>query len=132
MSSIYSYFKFFLVSYFLIGMHIILDTPGGTGLYLSFNIIAWLLVVILLALGLWQITLNKKIVYSKMLVWLSIGCLCLFIPSFYSFEFTDHAIPRLLALTGGLLLLFCLYQFPVTQTDKHQLLILILVAVTIE
>ena len=132
MSSIYSYFKFFLVSYFLIGMHIILDTPGGTGLYLSFNIFAWLFVVILIALGLWQITLNKKIVYSNMLVWLSIGCLCLFIPSFYSFEFTDHAIPRLLALTGGLLLLFCLYQFPVTQTDKHQLLILILVAVAIE
>jgi len=113
-------------------MHIILDTPGGTGLYLSFNIFAWLFVVVLIALGLWQVTLNKKIVYSKMLVWLSIGCLCLFIPAFYSFEFTDHAIPRLLALTAGLLFLFCLYQFPVTQTDKHQLLILILVAVAIE
>lgn len=129
---LYSYFKFFLISYFLVGMHIILDTPGGTGLYLSFNIIAWLFVVILLALGLWQMAINKKIVYSKMLVWLSVGCLCLYIPAFFAFEFTDHAIPRLLALTAGLLLLFCLYQFPVTQTDKHQLLILILVAVAIE
>lgn len=132
MWSTYSYFKFFLVSYFLIGMHVILDTPGGTGLYLSFNIIAWLFVVILIALGLWQITLNKKIAYSKMLVWLSLGCLCLFVPVFYSFEFTDHAIPRLLALTGGLLLLFCLYQFPVKQSDKYQLLIVILIAVAIE
>lgn len=113
-------------------MHIILDTPGGTGLYLSFNIIAWLFVVILIAIALWQLTLNKKIVYSKMLIWLSIGCLCLFVPAFYSFEFTDHAIPRLLALIGGLLLLFCLYQFPVKQSDKYQLLILILVAVALE
>lgn len=129
---LYSYFKFFLISYFLIGMHIILDTPGGTGLYLSFNIIAWLFVVILIALGLWQITLNKKIVYSKMLVWLSIGCLLLCVPAFYSFEFTDHAIPRILALTGGLLLLFCLYQFPVNQLEKYQLLILILIAVALQ
>lgn len=132
MRSVHSYFKFFLISYFLVGMHIILDTPGGTGLYLSFNIIAWLFVVILIALGFWQITLNKKIIYSKMLIWLSIGCLCLYIPTFYSFEFTDHAIPRLLALTSGLLLLFCLYQFPVKKAEKYQLLVLILIAVALE
>jgi O-antigen polymerase len=132
MLSPFSYFKFFLSAYFLVGMHIILDTPGGTGLYLSFNIIAWLFVVTLIAFGLWQVTLNKKIVYSKMLIGLSIGCLCLLVPTFYSFEFTDHAIPRLLALIGGLLLLFCLYQFPVKQSDKYQLLILILIAVAME
>jgi O-antigen polymerase len=132
MWSLFSFFKFFLLSYFLVGMHIVLDTPGGTGLYLSFNIIAWLFVVILIALGLWQITQNKKVAYSKMLVWLGMGCFCLYVPAFYSFEFTDHAIPRLLALTGGLLLLFCLYQFPVTQSDKYQLLMLILTAVALE
>ncbi|MBL4765547.1 MAG: O-antigen ligase C-terminal domain-containing protein [Colwellia sp.] len=113
-------------------MHIILDTPGGTGLYLSFNTIAWLFIVTLVALGLWQITLNKRIYYSKMLIWLLLGYLCLLTPVFYSFEFTDHAIPRLLALTGGLLLLFCLYQFPVKQSDKYQLLIVILIAVALE
>jgi O-antigen polymerase len=132
MWSLFSFFKFFLLSYFLVGMHIILDTPGGTGLYLSFNIIAWLFVVILIALGLWQITQNKKVTYSKMLVWLSMGCFCLYVPAFYSFEFTDHAIPRLLALTGGLLLLFCLYQFPITKSDKYQLLMLVLIAVALE
>jgi len=132
MWTLFSYFKFFLSAYFLVGMHVILDTPGGTGLYLSFNIIGWLFVVTLIALGLWQVTLNKKIVYSKKLIWLSLGCLCLYVPTFYSFEFTDHAIPRLLALTGGLLLLFCLYQFPVKQSDKYQLLILILIAVALE
>jgi O-antigen polymerase len=113
-------------------MHIIIDTPGGTGLYLSFNIIAWLFVTILISLGLWQITLNKKIIYSKMLIGLSLGYICLLVPAFYSFEFTEHAIPRLLALSGGLLLLFCLYQFPVKYSDKHLILNLILAAVAIE
>ncbi len=113
-------------------MHIILDTPGGTGLYLSYNIIAWLFVVIMIALGLWQITLNRKIYYSKMLLWLMLGYSCLLIPVFYHFEFTDHAIPRLLALTGGLLFLFCLYQFKVSKQQMMQLLLLILAAVAIE
>lgn len=132
MWSLFSFLKLFIAGYFLIGMHIVFDTPGGTGLYLSFNIIAWFFVVILIALGLWQVTLNKKIIYSKMLIWLSLGCFCLLVPAFYSFEFTDHAIPRLLALVGGLLLLFCLYQFPATQSDKYHLLTIILIAVAVE
>ncbi len=76
MWSLFSYFKLFIAGYFLLGMHTILDTPGGMGLYLSFNIIAWLFIVILIALGLWQITVNKKIIYRKILGWLSLGCLC--------------------------------------------------------
>jgi len=42
-------------------MHIVLETPGGTGLYLSFNVFGWLIATILISLGLWQITLNKKL-----------------------------------------------------------------------
>jgi O-antigen polymerase len=113
-------------------MHIILDTPGGVGLYLSYNIIAWLITSILIALGLWQVTLNKKIYYSKMLLWLSLGCVCLIIPIFYHFEFTDHAIPRVLALIGGLLFLFSLYQFQLSKLEALRLLVLILLAVAIE
>ncbi len=113
-------------------MHVILDTPGGVGLYLSYNIIAWLITSILIALGLWQITLNKKIYYSKMLLWLSLGCTFLIIPVFYHFEFTDHAIPRVLALIGGLLFLFSLYQFQLSKLEALRLLVLILLAVVIE
>ena len=113
-------------------MHVILDTPGGVGLYLSYNIIAWLITSILIALGLWQITLNKKIYYSKMLLWLSLGCTFLIIPIFYHFEFTDHAIPRVLALIGGLLFLFSLYQFQLSKFEALRLLVLILLAVVIE
>ncbi|WP_440876243.1 Wzy polymerase domain-containing protein [Thalassotalea sp. PLHSN55] len=130
--SLYSTFKVFLCLYFLVGMHIIFDTPGGVGLYLSFNTIAWLFVVVLISLGLWQISQNRKVYYSKMLIWIAVGYICLVIPAFYPFEFTDHAIPRLLALTAGLLFLFCLYQFKVSQQDTFTLLLIILIAVAIE
>ncbi|KGJ94305.1 PglL family O-oligosaccharyltransferase [Colwellia psychrerythraea] len=113
-------------------MHVILDTPGGVGLYLSYNVFAWLITCILIALSLWQITLNKKIYYSKMLLWLSLGCTFLIIPVFYHFEFTDHAIPRVLALIGGLLFLFSLYQFQLSKLEALRLLALILLAVVIE
>ncbi|TYK67148.1 PglL family O-oligosaccharyltransferase [Colwellia echini] len=113
-------------------MHVVLDTPGGVGLYYSYNVIAWVITPILIALGLWQVTLNKKIYYSNMLVWLGLGCLFLVIPIFYDFEFTDHAIPRVLALIGGLLFLFSLYQFQLPKHDALQLLCLILVAVALE
>ncbi|WP_033082532.1 PglL family O-oligosaccharyltransferase [Colwellia psychrerythraea] len=126
------YFKFFLVLYFLVGMHVILDTPGGVGLYFSYNIIAWLITSVLIGLGLWQISLNKRVYYSKMLLWLTLGCACLIIPIFYHFEFTDHAIPRVLALVGGLLFLFSLYQFNLSKHDALHLLAVILIAVVIE
>ncbi|PKG85258.1 hypothetical protein CXF85_06600 [Colwellia sp. 75C3] len=113
-------------------MHIILDTPGGVGLYYSYNVVAWLITTILISLGLWQVTLNKRIYYSKMLLWLSLGCACLVIPIFYDFEFTDHAIPRVLALVGGLLFLFSLYQFQLSKLDALHLLVVILLAVVIE
>ena len=130
--SLLPYVKIFLCGYFIIGMHIILDTPGGTGLYLSYNIIAWLFVTVFISLGLWQVALNQKIYYSKMLLWASLGCIFLVIPAFYRFEFTDHAIPRILALLAGLLFLFSLYQFKVTKKHSLQLLLLILVSVAIE
>jgi len=113
-------------------MHIVLDTPGGVGLYYSYNVFAWLITSILIALGLWQITLNGKLYYSKMLLWLTLGCLCLVIPVFYDFEFTDHAIPRILALIGGLLFLFSLYQFNFSKLEALQLLVVILLAVVFE
>jgi len=51
---------------------------------------------------------------------------------FYQFEFTDHAIPRILALIGGLLFLFSLHQFQLSKREAMQLLAVILVAVVIE
>jgi O-antigen polymerase len=113
-------------------MHIVLETPGGTGLYLSFNVFGWLIATILISLGLWQITLNKKIVTSKLLLYSLLGFLCLCVPMFYGSEFSDHVIPRLLGLAGGLLLLFCLYQFEELSNNPQQILWWILIAVALQ
>jgi len=113
-------------------MHIVLETPGGTGLYLSFNVFGWLIATLLISLGLWQITLNKKVVFSKLQFYSLLGFLCLCIPMFYGSEFSDHAIPRLLGLAGGLLLLFCLYQFDELTKNPQQILWWILIAVAIQ
>jgi len=113
-------------------MHVILETPGGTGLYLSFNVFGWLIATLLISIGLWQITLNKKIVTSKLQLYSLLGFLCLCVPMFYGSEFSDHAIPRLLGLAGGLLLLFCLYQFDELRENPQQVLWWILIAVAIQ
>jgi len=113
-------------------MHIVLETPGGTGLYLSFNVFGWLCVTVLISLGLWQITLNDKITYSKIHIYSFIGFICLCIPMFYGSEFSDHAIPRLLGLGGGLLLLFVLYQFEELKQEPQQVLWWILIAVAVQ
>jgi O-antigen polymerase len=113
-------------------MHIVLETPGGTGLYLSFNVFGWLIASILISLGLWQITLNKKVFTSKLQLYSLLGFLCLCVPMFYGSEFSDHAIPRLLGLAGGLLLLFCLYQFDELRNNPQQVLWWILIAVALQ
>jgi O-antigen polymerase len=113
-------------------MHIVLETPGGTGLYLTFNVFGWLIATTLISLGLWQITLNKKVVTSKLQLYSLLGFLCLCIPMFYGSEFSDHAIPRLLGLAGGLLLLFSLYQFDELKNNPQQILWWILIAVAVQ
>ncbi|MBA6263608.1 PglL family O-oligosaccharyltransferase [Colwellia sp. Bg11-12] len=113
-------------------MHVVLETPGGTGLYLSFNVFGWLIATLLISLGLWQITLNKKVVTSSLQLYSLLGFLCLCVPMFYGSEFSDHAIPRLLGLAGGLLLLFCLYQFGELRENPQQVLWWILIAIAIQ
>jgi O-antigen polymerase len=113
-------------------MHIVLETPGGTGLYLSFNVFGWLIATVLISLGLWQITLKRKVVTSKLQLYSLLGFVCLCVPMFYGSEFSDHAIPRLLGLAGGLLLLFCLYQFDELRNNPQQVLWWILIAVALQ
>jgi O-antigen polymerase len=113
-------------------MHIVLETPGGAGLYLSFNVFGWLIATIIISLGLWQITLKRKVVTSKLQLYSLLGFLCLCVPMFYGSEFTDHAIPRLLGLAGGLLFLFCLYQFDELTDNPQQTLWWILIAVALQ
>ena len=109
-----------------------METPGGYGLAFSFNVIAWITTVILISLGMWQITLKQKLHFSQLSIICFIGTCFLFIPMFYSFEFTDHAIPRLLAVVAGLLLLLSFYQFQLSKQKAVNLLWLILIGVAVE
>ncbi|MGS3149623.1 Wzy polymerase domain-containing protein [Aeromonas sanarellii] len=121
------------VLYWLLGMHFFMHNPGGAGLYLPFNAWGWIFASLVMALGLWQVTLNQRLVVSPLLTVLWLGGLLLLLPMAYpGFELKDYAIPRLLGLFAGLLFLASLYQWRLERPARDRLLYLLLGAVAIE
>ena len=121
------------VLYWLLGMHFFMHNPGGAGLYLPFNAWGWIFASLVIGVGLWQVTLQQKLVFSSLLAGLWLGGLLLLLPMAYpGFELKDYAIPRLLGLFTGLLFLFCLYQWQLAREARDWLLYLLLGAVAIE
>ncbi|MFQ2267939.1 Wzy polymerase domain-containing protein [Aeromonas hydrophila] len=119
--------------YWLLGMHFFMHNPGGAGLYLPFNAWGWIFASLVIGLGLWQVTLQQRLVFSSLQGWLWLGALLLLLPMAYpGFELKDYAIPRLLGLFAGLLFLFCLYQWQLVRASRERLLYLLLGAVAIE
>lgn len=119
--------------YWLLGMHFFMHNPGGAGLYLPFNAWGWVFASLVIGLGLWQVTLQQRLVFSSLQGCLWLGALLLLLPMAYpGFELKDYAIPRLLGLFAGLLFLFCLYQWQLVQASRDRLLYLLLGAVAIE
>ncbi|WP_426698069.1 Wzy polymerase domain-containing protein [Aeromonas hydrophila] len=119
--------------YWLLGMHFFMHNPGGAGLYLPFNAWGWIFASLVIGLGLWQVTLQQRLVFSSLQGCLWLGALLLLLPMAYpGFELKDYAIPRLLGLFAGLLFLFCLYQWQLVQASRDRLLYLLLGAVAIE
>ncbi len=119
-------------SYWLLGMHFFMHNPGGAGLYLPFNAWGWIFASLVIGLGLWQVTLRQRLVFSSLQGWLWLGALLLLPMAYPGFDMKDYAIPRLLGLFAGLLFLFCLYQWPLVRTSRDRLLYLLLGAVAIE
>jgi len=113
-------------------MHVTLETPGGSGLYLSYNVIAWMFIVVFIALGCWQITLKHSVAFARIHLYTFVGFIFLLIPLSYGYEFSDHAIPRILGLAAGILLLFALSQFDELKQNPQQILWWILIAVAIQ
>ncbi|WP_392400624.1 Wzy polymerase domain-containing protein [Aeromonas salmonicida] len=110
-----------------------MHNPGGAGLYLPFNAWGWVFASLVIGLGLWQVTLQQRLVFSSLQAWLWLGGCLLLLPMAYpGFELKDYAIPRLLGLFAGLLFLFCLYQWQLARQARDQLLYLLLGAVAIE
>ena len=121
------------VLYWLLGMHFFMHNPGGAGLYLPFNAWGWIFASLVIALGLWQVTLRQRLVISSLQLGLWLGALLLLLPMTYpGFELQDYAIPRLLGLFAGLLFLFGLYQWRLERPTRDRLLYLLLGAVAIE
>ncbi|MFQ2253258.1 Wzy polymerase domain-containing protein [Aeromonas sp. DNRA1] len=119
--------------YWLLGMHFFMHNPGGAGLYLPFNVWGWIFASLVIGLGLWQVTLQQRLVFSALQGWLWLGALLLLLPMTYpGFDLKDYAIPRLLGLFAGLLFLFCLYQWQLVRASRDRLLYLLLGAVAIE
>ncbi|MCU7794234.1 Wzy polymerase domain-containing protein [Aeromonas caviae] len=119
--------------YWLLGMHFFMHNPGGAGLYLPFNAWGWIFASLVMALGLWQVTLNQRLMVSPLLTVLWLGGLLLLLPMAYpGFALQDYAIPRLLGLFAGLLFLFVLYQWQLASRARDRLLYLLLGAVAIE
>ena len=119
--------------YWLLGMHFFMHNPGGAGLYLPFNTWGWIFASLVIGLGLWQVTLQQRLVFSSLQGCLWLGALLLLLPMAYpGFDLKDYAIPRLLGLFAGLLFLFCLYQWQLVRASRDRLLYLLLGAVAIE
>lgn len=121
------------VLYWLLGMHFFMHNPGGAGLYLPFNAWGWIFASLVMALGLWHVTLSQRLVVSPLLTAQWLGGILLLLPMAYpGFELKDYAIPRLLGLFAGLLFLASLYQLRFGREARDRLLYLLLGAVAIE
>ncbi|WP_421270468.1 Wzy polymerase domain-containing protein [Aeromonas taiwanensis] len=121
------------VLYWLLGMHFFMHNPGGAGLYLPFNAWGWIFASLVMALGLWQVTINQRLIASPLLMTLWLAGLLLLLPMAYpGFDLKDNAIPRLLGLFAGLLFLASLYQWRFDREARDRLLYLLLGAVAIE
>ena len=126
-------FSVLFIAYWLFCMHFFMHNPGGAGLYLPFNAWGWVFASLVIGLGLWQVTLQQRLIFSSLQAWLWLGgCLLLLPVAYPGFELKDYAIPRLLGLFAGLLFLFCLYQWQLARQARDQLLYLLLGAVAIE
>ncbi len=118
--------------FIIVGMHIVTPTPGGVGLYLTPNIIAWLFFSWLVAISLWQVTKSKSLNFTTFHSTILCAIALLVIPMFYSNSSSLNAIPRLLTMTAGFILLLSLSQLNLSRQGKSNLLLLLLFGVFIE
>lgn len=126
-------FLIFLALYSLIGMHFFMHNQGGAGLYLPFNMVGWCFVSVMIGIGIWHITTNRRLIFSCTQVWYLAGFAILLLPFLNpQAEWNIQAVPRFFAIFAGFLLFFSLSQFQFTEIQRHQLMYLLLGAVAIE
>ena len=117
----------------LIGMHYFQHNGGGSGLHLPFNAIGWMFISTLIGIGLWQATLQGKLVYSPLSLMFIAATLVMLMPVLYADPIVAGlSYTRLFGLIGGLLFFIALQQLQLNQQQRLLLLYLILAAVFVE
>ncbi|ABM02230.1 O-antigen polymerase [Psychromonas ingrahamii 37] len=112
-----------------IGAHYFQHNQGGSGLELAQNNVVWIFFSVLISLGLWKITVQQKIFYSRFTVVLLSAFILFYIPLFYpNNELADQSYTRLIGLFAGILLFISLQQFQFDKKNLEKLLLLIVLA----
>ncbi len=112
-----------------IGAHYFQHNQGGSGLELAQNNAVWIFFSVLIGLGLWKISAQQKIFYSRFTVLLLTAFVLFCIPLFYpNNALADQSYTRLIGLFAGVLLFVSLQQFRFKRADMNSLLTLIVVA----
>lgn len=122
-----------LFSYSLFGLHFFMHNQGGSSLYLPFNMISWVFIVLLLSIGVWHLTITKEVIIPVQLKWHLAGFFILLVPFLNpNSQWGIEAAPRFLALVAGLLLFFSLSQFQFDRLERQKILYILLISVAIE
>ena len=117
----------------LFAMHLYLPHLFGIGLQLPFNLMGWLCMGVMTTLGLWHWQ-RRRLLTSRFWLGMLAASGVLWVPFFYLHNNTvaGHALPRMLALAGGLLFYLALQQCRFNEKGRRYLLYSLLAAVSVE
>ena len=128
-----SILKISLTVYFLLGLHYVGETVGGTGLYLPNNIIGWAFIATFIGVGFWHLSRSGIIYYSTFSLFCIVALLLISVPMYYNNNlFAERAIYRLMFIAGGVLFYFIMLQFDFNEKDRKNLMFIILAATVIQ
>ncbi|ART78995.1 PglL family O-oligosaccharyltransferase [Oceanisphaera avium] len=122
-----------MAAYALLGMHLYLPHLSGIGLQLPFNLMGWLWMGVMTTLGLWHWQ-RRRLLTSRFWLAMMAASVLLWLPFFYIQNNTvaGHALPRMLALMGGLFFYLALQQCRFSERGRRYLLYCLLAAVSVE
>jgi O-antigen polymerase len=119
--------------YFLGFMHFFMSHRGGAALDLPFNAWGWMFASVVAGLGLWLSAQRKALVWTPLQGAWWLAAFFMVLPLLYpGQEVRAYAIPRLLGLLAGLLVLLALAQWSLDARGRERLMYLVLGGVAIE
>ena len=113
--------------YFLGFMHFFMSHRGGAALDLPFNAWGWMFASMVAGLGLWLSAQRKALVWTPLQSAWWLAAFLMVLPLLYpGQEVRAYAIPRLLGLGAGLLVLLGLAQWSLDARGRDRLMYLVL------